>query len=174
MACAGVKATTLVLLKAGAAPDKVDGLGNTPMHIAEREGNDKVVDLLLEWLPAKEPTPEPEAHPIEPDAGELSLSFSLCLIVSLQLASCSTQLRYQPVLVDTSLGLQALPHCAISCNLVSCTHATLPSQTCSEDQITCSVDEKQVNVSPQGQRGMMWTALRSHLLRAKLPCPPTR
>ncbi|CAK0783408.1 hypothetical protein CVIRNUC_006607 [Coccomyxa viridis] len=68
-AAKGVKATTLVLLKAGAAPDKVDGLGNTPMHIAEREGNDKVVDLLLEWLPAKEPTPEPEAHPIEPDAG---------------------------------------------------------------------------------------------------------
>ena len=71
MAKAGVKATTLVLLKAGAAPDKVDGLGNSPMHIAEKEGNDKVVDLLLEWLPAKEPTPEPEAHPIEPDAGEL-------------------------------------------------------------------------------------------------------
>ena len=71
MAYAGVKATTLVLLKAGAAPDKVDGLGNSPMHIAEKEGNDKVVDLLLEWLPAKEPTPEPEAHPIEPDAGAL-------------------------------------------------------------------------------------------------------
>ena len=86
VAYAGVKATTLVLLKAGAAPDEVDALGNTPMHIAEKEGNDKVVDLLLEWLPAKEPTPEPEAHPIEPDAGEprvLSLTH-----ISLPLSGC--------------------------------------------------------------------------------------
>ena len=66
---AGVKATTLVLLKAGARPDRADDAGKTAQSIAEEEGNHKLVDLLLEWAPARERTPEPEAHPIEPDAG---------------------------------------------------------------------------------------------------------
>ncbi len=66
---AGVKATTLVLLKAGARPDRADNAGKTGLSIAEEEGHHKLVDLLLEWAPARPPTPEPEAHPIEPDIG---------------------------------------------------------------------------------------------------------
>ena len=69
-----MKATTLVLLKAGARPNRGDNLGKTAQDIAREEGNGKLVDLLLEWTPAREPTPEPEAHPIEPDAGEQPVS----------------------------------------------------------------------------------------------------
>jgi len=69
----GVKATTLVLLKAGARPDRADDAGKTALNIAEEEGNAKLIDLLLEWTPARGPTPEPEAHPIESDAGELHI-----------------------------------------------------------------------------------------------------
>lgn len=72
-ACAGVKATTLVLLKAGARPDRADELGQTPLAIAEKEGHDKLVDLLQEWAPAREPTPEPEAHPIDAGGHELNM-----------------------------------------------------------------------------------------------------
>ena len=73
---AGVKATTLVLLKAGARPGRADETGQTAQSIAEEEGHSKLVDLLLEWAPARSPTPEPEAHPIEPDAGARNLAGS--------------------------------------------------------------------------------------------------
>ena len=59
----------LVLLKAGARPDRADNAGKTALSIAEAEDHPKLVDLLSEWAPARPPTPEPEAHPIEPDAG---------------------------------------------------------------------------------------------------------
>lgn len=66
---AGVKATMLVLLKAGARPDRADNAGKTALGVAQEEGNPKLVDLLLEWAPARTPTPDPEAHPIESDGG---------------------------------------------------------------------------------------------------------
>ena len=66
---AGVKATMLVLLKAGARPDRADNAGKTALGVAREEGNPKLVDLLLEWAPTRTPPPDPEAPPIESDGG---------------------------------------------------------------------------------------------------------
>ncbi len=52
---AGVKATAMVLLKAGADAQAADKLGRTALDIAQEGAHIKLADFLRQWLPASAP-----------------------------------------------------------------------------------------------------------------------
>ncbi|CAL8464478.1 g4013 [Coccomyxa elongata] len=53
----GVKATAMVLLKAGADAQAADKLGRTALDIAQEGSHIKLADFLRQWLPASAPEP---------------------------------------------------------------------------------------------------------------------
>ena len=83
-----MKATAMVLLKAGADAEVADKLGRRALDIAEEGAHMKLADFLRQWLPSPPPAPtsppssqpecgSPAAPPAAPEGWRLAFLQSL-------------------------------------------------------------------------------------------------